>query len=133
MIIGCPKEIKKHEYRVGLTPHCVREYIRKGHRVLLETGAGVDSGFEDKEYADAGAIIVPAAEQAWDADIVVKVKEPLAEEYRFFRKGLILYTYLHLAAEEELTRALLASRVKGIAYETIQTDAGHLPLPYSHE
>ena len=127
MIIGCPREIKKHEYRVGLTPHCVREYMRKGHRVLLEAGAGVDSGFEDKEYADAGAIIVPTAKEAWDADIVVKVKEPLAEEYRFFRKGLILYTYLHLAAEEELTRALLASGVKGIAYETIQTDAGHLP------
>ncbi len=127
MIIGCPKEIKKHEYRVGLTPHCVKEYINRGHRVLIEKGAGEGSGFEDEEYADAGAILVDGPGDAWDADMVVKVKEPLPEEYSYFRKDLILYTYLHLAAAEDLTKALLSNRVKALAYETIQTDSGHLP------
>ncbi|WP_321991380.1 alanine dehydrogenase [Marispirochaeta aestuarii] len=127
MILGCPKEIKKQEYRVGLTPHCVSAYSRRGHKVLVQKGAGEGSGFEDQEYAEAGARLVGTAEEAWAADMVVKVKEPLPEEYRFFRRDLILYTYLHLAAAEELTREMLETKVKGIAYETIQTDDGHLP------
>jgi alanine dehydrogenase len=127
MTLGCPKEIKKHEYRVGLTPHCVKSYKRRGHRVLVETGAGLGSGFEDSEYVEAGATMVDSAAEAWSAPMVVKVKEPLPGEYGFFRKDLLLYTYLHLAAAEELTRAMLESGMSGIAYETIQTDDGHLP------
>lgn len=126
MTIGCPKEIKKHEYRVGLTPHCVKAYVKAGHTVLVEKGAGEGSGFEDAEYKDAGAKLVDAKE-AWGADMVVKVKEPLKEEYGFFRKDLLLYTYLHLAADKELTDAMLASGMKGVAYETMQTDDGKLP------
>lgn len=127
MTVGCPKEIKKHEYRVGLTPHCVKSYVRRGHEVLMQTGAGLGSGFEDQEYIDAGAKMVPTADETWSAEMVVKVKEPLPEEYRFFRKDLLLYTYLHLAAAEDLTKAMLASGMSGVAYETIQTDEGHLP------
>ncbi|WP_319562546.1 alanine dehydrogenase [Marispirochaeta sp.] len=127
MIIGCPKEIKKHEYRAGLTPHCASAYVRHGHTVLVQRGAGSGSGFEDQEYSDAGAKLVDSSREIWAADMVVKVKEPLPEEFQYFRENLILYTYLHLAAAEELTRALLNSGVKGIAYETIQTDDGHLP------
>ena len=127
MRIGCPREIKKHEYRVGLTPHCVRSYLRNGHEVLVQTGAGEGSGFEDYEYEELGAILVEDPARVWAAEMVVKVKEPLPEEYDFFRSDLTLYTYLHLAAAEDLTNAMMASRMTGIAYETIQTDEGHLP------
>ncbi len=126
MIVGCPKEIKKHEYRVGMTPSCVRAYRTQGHRVLVERGAGEGSGFTDAEYADAGAELTDAA-GAWGAGMVVKVKEPLASEFGYFREGLLLYTYLHLAADEALARALLAAGVSAVAYETMQTDDGRLP------
>lgn len=127
MIIGCPKEIKKHEYRIGLTPHCVKAYVKAGHTVLIEKGAGEGSGYEDAEYIEAGAKLVATGKEAWNADMVVKVKEPLAEEFGFFKENMILYTYLHLAAEEGLTKALLEKKVKAIAYETIQTPDGRLP------
>lgn len=126
MVIGCPKEIKKHEYRVGMTPSCVRAYAAHGHKVLVEEGAGEGSGFMDEEYKAAGAKLVNAA-GAWGADMVVKVKEPLAAEYVYFRKDLLLYTYLHLAADPDQARALLSSDVSAVAYETMQTDDGRLP------
>ncbi|HAQ57138.1 MAG TPA: alanine dehydrogenase [Acholeplasmatales bacterium] len=128
MNVGCVKEIKKLESRVGLTPSAVREYVNAGHRVLIETNAGAMSGFPDADYQKAGAVILEKAEQVWSqADMIVKVKEPLAPEYKFFRDGLILYTYLHLAANEELTKELLKTKVKGVAYETIVTEDGGLP------
>jgi alanine dehydrogenase len=128
MIIGIPKEIKNNENRVGITPAGVVAFKNNGHKVLIETNAGLGSGFSDGEYVNAGAEIVSSAEDAWGADMVVKVKEPLSEEYKFFREGLILYTYLHLAPEPELTKALVDSKVTAIAYETIQLDNGSLPL-----
>lgn len=128
MIIGVPKEIKNNENRVGITPAGVTAFIHNGHEVWVETNAGLGSGFTDEEYAAAGAKIVPAAKDAWSADMVVKVKEPLPEEYGYFREGLILYTYLHLAPEPELTKALADKKVVAIAYETIQLDNGSLPL-----
>ncbi len=129
MKIGCPKEIKKYEYRVGLTPDNVREYRRSGHDVVVEQGAGLGSSFSDDDYRAAGAVIVDSADAVWaEADMVVKVKEPLAEEFPRLRADQILYTYLHLAANEELTRALLDRSVKAVAYETIRDDRGGLPL-----
>ncbi|NBD23860.1 alanine dehydrogenase [Paenibacillus glycinis] len=128
MRIGVPKEIKNNEFRVGMTPGSVLSYIKTGHEVLVETLAGRGIGFEDEDYAAAGATIVATAGEAWAADMVVKVKEPLPPEYEYFREGLILYTYLHLAPEAELTRALADKRVTAIAYETIQLDNGSLPL-----
>ncbi|BFT73661.1 alanine dehydrogenase [Paenibacillus sp. P36] len=128
MIIGVPKEIKNNENRVGITPAGVATFKHYGHEVWIEAGAGLGSGFEDEEYMTAGAIIVPTAADAWSAEMVLKVKEPLAEEYGFFREGLILFTYLHLAAESELTRALTDKKVVAIAYETIQLNNGSLPL-----
>ncbi|HJV46254.1 MAG TPA: alanine dehydrogenase [Bacillota bacterium] len=128
MIIGVPKEIKNNENRVGITPAGVTAFKNSGHEVLVETGAGMGSGFTDEEYATAGAKIVPTAKDAWAAEMVIKVKEPLAEEYDFFSEGLILYTYLHLAPEAELTKALVDKKVVAIAYETIQLDNGALPL-----
>ncbi len=122
MIIGVPKEIKNNENRVGLTPAAVASYINHGHEVLIETTAGEGSGFTDQDYVDAGAKIVGSAKEAWAADMVVKVKEPLPEEYQYFREGLILYTYLHLAAAPELTEALVKNKVVAIAYETIQLE-----------
>jgi len=128
MVVGCVKEIKKFEGRVGLTPSAAREYVNAGHKVLIETNAGVMSGFSDGDYSKAGAEIVEKAEQVWKrSDMMVKVKEPLEAEFGFFREGLIIYTYLHLAADEKLTKALLASKVKGVAYETIILDDGSLP------
>jgi alanine dehydrogenase len=127
MIIGTIKEIKKHEYRVGLTPASVLQYVKAGHRVLVETQAGLESGFQDQDYMEAGAIIYQDAKDVWrDADMICKVKEPLAAEYPYFKKGLILYTFLHLAADEALTHALLQSEVTAIAYETIEVQ-GILP------
>ena len=128
MIIGVPKEIKTREYRVGMTPAGVRSLTARGHKVLVEKGAGEGSGIKDAEYVAQGGTIVATAADAWGAEMVVKVKEPLPAEYGFFRKDLVLYTYLHLAPELELTRTLAKSGVTGIAYETIQLPDGSLPL-----
>jgi len=128
MKVGVPRETKTREYRVAMTPAGVRELTRHGHEVLVETSAGDGSGISDQAYVDAGARIVPLAADAWGAELVVKVKEPQAAEFGFLREGLILYTYLHLAAEPALTQELLRKRVKGVAYETIQTPDGRLPL-----
>ncbi|MFO7323555.1 MAG: alanine dehydrogenase [Chloroflexota bacterium] len=128
MRIGIPKEIKDNEYRVALPPGAVRELTRR-HDVLVETGAGLGSGFRDEEYINAGAQIVSSAADVWaDSELIVKVKEPLPQEYPYLREDLILFTYLHLAASEELTRALLASGVTGLAYETVEDPNGRLPL-----
>lgn len=128
MIVGIPKEIKNNENRVAITPAGVTALVQNGHKVLVETNAGLGSGFTDENYAAVGAEIVATAAEAWSADMVMKVKEPLAPEYEFFREGLILFTYLHLAPEPELTRALMEKKVVAIAYETIQLDNGSLPL-----
>jgi alanine dehydrogenase len=127
MIIGIPKEIKPQENRVAMTPGGVASLVRAGHVVLVEDGAGLGSGLTNEEYLKAGAKLV-SAQDAWAAKMVIKVKEPLASEYKFLRPDLILFTYLHLAAAEELTRALLASKCTGIAYETVQLPDGSLPL-----
>jgi len=128
MNIGCVKEVKKLEFRVGLTPGSVNEYVRHGHKVFIESNAGLNSGFPDEEYASVGAIVVPTAKEVWEkSDMIIKVKEPLAEEYQYFREGLVLYTYLHLAADQALTEALLAKKVKAVAYETIILEDGSLP------
>ena len=124
MIIGVPKEIKNNEFRVGMTPSSVLSYKNAGHEVRIETLAGHSIGFTDEDYAAAGATIVATAAEVWSADMVVKVKEPLPEEYGYFHEGLILYTYLHLAPEAELTHALVSNKVTAIAYETIQLDNG---------
>jgi alanine dehydrogenase len=128
VIIGVPREIKTREYRVGMTPAGVRSLVSRGHKVLVEIGAGEGSGIRDAEYAAHGATMVPNAAEAWGAEMVVKVKEPLEREYGFFRKDLVLYTYLHLAAEPELTKRLAQSGVAAVAYETIETEDGALPL-----
>ncbi|KPD01402.1 Alanine dehydrogenase [Geobacillus sp. BCO2] len=128
MKIGIPKEIKNNENRVAITPAGVMTLVKAGHDVYVETEAGAGSGFSDSEYEKAGAVIVPNAEDAWTAEMVLKVKEPLPEEFRYFRPGLILFTYLHLAAAEALTKALVEQKVVGIAYETVQLANGSLPL-----
>jgi alanine dehydrogenase len=129
VIIGVPKEIKVQEYRVGLVPGGARQLTDAGHTVLVQRGAGLGSGIEDAEYVRMGAQIVESAEDAWRrADMVIKVKEPIPSEYGYFREGLTLYTYLHLAAAGELARALVESGVTGIAYETIEMADGRLPL-----
>jgi alanine dehydrogenase len=127
-IVGVPKEIKTREYRVGMTPAGVRQLVARGHKVLVEKSAGEGSGLPDAQYVAAGATIVPTAADAWGAEMVVKVKEPLPSEYGFFRKDLLLYTYLHLAAEPELTKQLASKGVAGVAYETIEMPDGTLPL-----
>ncbi len=127
MRIGIPKEIKASENRVAMTPGGVDSLVRRGNEVLVERGAGLGSGLTDEEYQAAGARLV-SAEDAWSCQMVIKVKEPLAEEYRFLRPELILFTYLHLAADEALTKAMLASGATGIAYETVQLPGGALPL-----
>lgn len=128
MKIGCVAEIKRHEYRVGLTPHCVSAYAARGHRVSVQAGAGAGAGFTDREYEEAGATIVPDAAGVFaSSDMIVKVKEPQPSEYGLLREGQILYTYLHLAADEKQTRALLERKIVGVAYETIRTDDGALP------
>lgn len=128
MLIGLPKEIKDNENRVGMTPGAVKALTRRGHRVLVEKGAGAGSSLLDEEYRSVGAEIVPYAQDAWAAEMVVKVKEPIASEYKFLRPDLILFTYLHLASDKALTDALLACGTTGIAYETVQTKSGQLPL-----
>ena len=128
MIVGCVKEIKEQEFRVGLTPGCVLEYVKNGHKVLISKSAGEGSGFYDQDYATAGAELVDSAKEVFQrSDMIVKVKEPLEEEYGLFKKGQILYTYLHLAADRELTDAMLEKQIKGVAYETMQTTSGALP------
>lgn len=129
MIVGLPKEVKDNEFRVGLVPATVKALTNDGSTVLVQTKAGDGSGITDQEYVTAGAEIVGSAEEVWSrAEMVVKVKEPIASEYGFLREGLILFTYLHLAPARELTRALLDGGVIGVAYETITNDQGHLPL-----
>jgi alanine dehydrogenase len=128
MLIGLPKEIKDGENRVGLTPGAVKALTRRGHRVLVETGAGMGSFLTDEEYLAAGGEIVTSAADAWAAQLVVKVKEPVPSEYHFLRPDQLLFTYLHLAADRQLTDALLSSGVTAIAYETVQTEEGKLPL-----
>lgn len=128
MRIGVIKEIKNNENRVGITPAGVTAFTSHGHEVWVQSLAGIGSGFSDQAYIDAGAKIVSTAKEAWSAEMVIKVKEPLPEEYPYFHEGLILYTYLHLAPEPELTKALVDNKVIAIAYETIQIDNGALPL-----
>lgn len=128
MIIGIPKEIKNNEYRVSMTPGGVEALVRAGHTVLVEANAGDGSGFSDAEYADAGARIVAQAEAWTGADMVMKVKEPLTEEFQFLRPDLLLFTYLHLAAVPDLTRELVTKRVSSLAYETVQLPNRSLPL-----
>jgi alanine dehydrogenase len=128
MIIGIPKEIKDKEYRVSATPGGVHQLVAEGHRVVVEHLAGEGSGFADSEYLKAGARITSALEIWREAEMIMKVKEPLPQEYPHLREGLILYTYLHLAANEELTRELAARKVTGIAYETVELPDGSLPL-----
>ncbi len=129
MIVGVPKEVKDHESRVGITPAGVRALVDSGHKVLVEHEAGTLSAFPDDDYQSAGAEIVGSAYDVWRlADMIVKVKEPVEKEYRHFRPGLVLFTYLHLAPLPELTNALLEKQVTGIAYETVRDRGNTLPL-----
>ncbi len=129
MKLGCPKEIKAQEFRVGITPHAAHEAIAHGHQVIVETGAGVGSGFPDSAYTDVGAVIVDTAEEVFaTADMIVKVKEPQAVERKMLREGQLLFTYLHLAPDPEQTRDLLESGCTAIAYETVTDRNGGLPL-----
>ncbi|KMQ07107.1 alanine dehydrogenase [Bacillus cereus] len=128
MRIGIPTEIKNNENRVAMTPAGAVHLVQNGHEVFVQKGAGLGSGFIDEEYVQAGAKLVETAEEAWNQDMVMKVKEPVASEYGYFREGLILFTYLHLAPEPELTKALIDNKVASIAYETVQLDNRSLPL-----
>ena len=129
MIIGVPKEIKNNENRVAMTPAGVHELVSRGHQLLIEVGAGVGSAFEDTDYVASGAQIVETAAEIWArADMIVKVKEPIAQEYPMMRKGQVLFTYLHLAASRACTDAILTSGVTAIAYETVQLQNRQLPL-----
>jgi alanine dehydrogenase len=129
MLVGCPREIKNHEYRVGLTPGSAREYVTRGHDVLIETGAGAGIGADDNAYRAVGARIAKTAAEIFaKADLVVKVKEPQPGEWVQLHEGQILYTYLHLAPDPEQARGLLASGVTAVAYETVTDDRGGLPL-----
>jgi alanine dehydrogenase len=129
MLIGVPQEIKVHEYRVGLTPESVRELVARGHRVFVQHDAGAGIGATDADYASAGAVVVEGAEAIFrQAELIVKVKEPLAQERAWLRAGQALFTYLHLAADAEQTRDLVKSGVVAIAYETVTSPAGKLPL-----
>jgi alanine dehydrogenase len=129
MRVAVPTEVKNNEFRVAITPSGVHDLVAHGHEVVVEAGAGVGSSISDDAYAAAGAVIAQDAESTWaDADLVLKVKEPIASEYRYFRRDLTLFTYLHLAAEAALTRALVDSGVTAIAYETVQLPGRSLPL-----
>ncbi len=131
MRVGVPKEVKNREYRVALTPVGAHELTAHNHEVLVERGAGLGSQIPDEEYEAAGARIVDSADDVWgEADLVLKVKEPVAEEYHRMREGLTLFTYLHLAADKPLTQELLRRKVTAIAYETVQQSSGALPLLY---
>src|SRR5512140_2061114 len=128
MQIGVPKEIKTNENRVGLVPAGVEVLVHEGHTVNVETGAGIGSGFADAAYVAAGATILPTADAVWaKADMIVKVKEPIAVEWPRMRAGLVMYTYFHFAADEPLTRAVMKSGAIAVAYETVQLLGGQLP------
>jgi alanine dehydrogenase len=127
--VGIPREVKNHEYRVAITPAGVNEFVRNGHQVFVESGAGVGSSISDDEFAAAGAKILATADDVWDtAELVLKVKEPVAEEYHRMREGQVLFTYLHLAASKACTDALVDRKVTGIAYETVELPDRSLPL-----
>ncbi|WP_067687082.1 alanine dehydrogenase [Nocardia jejuensis] len=129
MKIGIPREVKNHEYRVACTPAGVHELVARGHEVFVESGAGIGSAFDDTSYAYAGARVLDTADEVWAvAELILKVKEPVAEEYSRMRSGQLLFTYLHLAASKECTDALLAAGVTSIAYETVTARDGSLPL-----
>jgi alanine dehydrogenase len=129
MKVGIPREVKNHEYRVAITPAGVNEFVRQGHDVVIEAGAGLGSSITDEEFQTAGAKILSTADEVWGAaDLVLKVKEPIAEEYHRMREGQVLFTYLHLAASAECTQALLDRKVTGIAYETVELPDRSLPL-----
>ncbi len=129
MLVGVPKEIKNHEYRVAITPAGVVELIKNGHEVIVEKSAGIGSAISDEEYIKAGAKIIDKPEDVWaKADLILKVKEPIAAEYNRMRKGQILFTYLHLAASKECTDALIKSGITAIAYETVELENRSLPL-----
>ncbi len=131
MRIGVPKEVKNHEYRVAITPIGVHELVAHGHEVAVEKDAGLGSSIPDEQYVSAGAAIVGSADDVWgEAEMVLKVKEPVAEEYHRMREGQVLFTYLHLAADQPLTEELVERNVTGIAYETVQLPSGGLPLLY---
>ena len=128
MFVGSVKEIKNQEYRVGLIPAHIKSFVDSGHTVFIERDAGLGSGFTNEDYAVYGAIVLDTAEEVWNrVDLLIKVKEPLESEYRYFREDLILFTYLHLAADEALTKALLDSKMSALAYETLDVN-GSLPL-----
>jgi alanine dehydrogenase len=127
--VGIPREVKNHEYRVAITPAGVHEFTRGGHEVFVQSGAGMGSSISDDEFAAAGGTILPSADEVWGtAELVLKVKEPIAEEYHRMRAGQVLFTYLHLAASKECTDALIDRKVTGIAYETVETPDRALPL-----
>lgn len=128
MIIGIPKEIKNHEYRVGATPAMVRTLVEAGHQVMIQSNAGSQIGFTDELFKEAGAKIVPTAVEVYDAEMVIKVKEPQAEEYGLLKEGQILFCYLHLAPDPIQTQNLVASKVIAVAYETVTDELGRLPL-----
>ncbi|HQY96592.1 MAG TPA: alanine dehydrogenase [Phycicoccus sp.] len=131
MRIGIPREVKNNEYRVGITPVGVHELVSHGHDVLIEKDAGVGSSISDEDYVAQGATMIDSADEVWgQADMVMKVKEPVAEEYHRLREDLLLFTYLHLAADEPLTRELVTKKVTAVAYETVQLPSGMLPLLY---
>ncbi|MEN8127312.1 MAG: alanine dehydrogenase [Planctomycetota bacterium] len=128
MKIGTIRETKKHEYRVGLTPGCVRAYVKRGHEILVESGAGVNAGFSNEEYRQAGAVVETDCKRIFDeCEMIIKVKEPQPKEIPYFRENQILFTYLHLASSKKLTTALMEKGIKAVAYETIETDDGALP------
>ncbi len=129
MIVGVPKEVKDRENRVSTTPAGVAEYVGRGHQVIVETGAGRGSGFTDQEFAAAGGCLAATHEEVFArAEMIVKVKEPIPVEYDLLRPDQLLFTYLHLAADEPLTRALMRNRIQAVAYETVQLESGVLPL-----
>jgi alanine dehydrogenase len=129
VIVGVPKEVKDSEYRVALTPEGARELTLAGHRVLIEDHAGDGSNIPQERYARSGAEILPTADEVWaESDLILKVKEPIPSEYECMREGQVLFTYLHLAASAELTRAMLERKIHGVAYETVQDAQGRLPL-----
>ena len=128
MKIGVPIEIKKHEYRVGLAPHHAAAYVKAGHEVYIQDGAGLGSGYDNAAYIAVGCRILPTIEDVYaTADMIIKVKEPLEPEYKLMRKGQVLYTYFHLAADRKLTEAVLERECVAIAYETIKDQNGQLP------
>jgi alanine dehydrogenase len=129
--VGVPKEVKNHEYRVAITPIGVHELVAHGHEVYIEQDAGVGSSISDDEYVAAGARILPSADEVWGTgDLILKVKEPVEQEYHRMREGQTLFTFLHLAADKRLTEELLARKVTALAYETVQLPSGALPLLY---